>query len=524
MAKVEESVEIKFNAETAEYDEAVEKSSKKNVGFTASVGSFIKTSVLAGAALLKFNAVLKFFNFEIAKNLKSFAIFNITTNSLAKSIWTNLIPAFVKLRIVMASTGIGLIVLALASLVALLTNTVKGSREMAVVWKGLGNIMRGLLEILTGIGKVLVGIFTLDAKLILEGFSQSWKGLSDNIGNAFSNARNLVLALEQLEKRMETLATRMIRLNQGVQQFNLALKVLGQESELSLKVLDARLRLEEELLTQRLNSINLEAATILTKDKQTSDDKKKLDELNAERLGIIAQKNILRTQNTADKQEIIENISARRRQNRTIRIERQTADTVQGISLDAAAETVERNLIGYQGFANDRLEIDKDFFTKRTEADIAAQKRAAGIQANIDKDIADVKLKSSILLATQVADLGVELAGDDRRVQGALLISKAIASTALGIIEVAPKGPFAIAAMALLGATQIANIAAAMKVQAEGNTIAIQPRLNAPLDRFETARTQATAIPQPQQVLVVEDFNQVSNRIQVVDSRSTIGG
>lgn len=83
-------------------------------------------------------------------------------------------------KFALASTGIGLLVVALGAVVAYFTKTNEGSKEFAKITAGINAVIQSGIKILGSYGKLLFAIATFDLKKIKEG----WSEIGTNIKNA----------------------------------------------------------------------------------------------------------------------------------------------------------------------------------------------------------------------------------------------------------------------------------------------------------------------------------------------------
>jgi hypothetical protein len=81
------------------------------------------------------------------------------------------------LKIAIASTGIGLLLIALGSLAAYFSSTDEGAEKLKVTFAAIGQVVKGV-----------VGVFASFGKIIIEAFSSI-----DNFGEALSNLGNIIL-------------------------------------------------------------------------------------------------------------------------------------------------------------------------------------------------------------------------------------------------------------------------------------------------------------------------------------------
>jgi hypothetical protein len=162
-------------------------------------------------------------------------------------------------KVALASTGIGLLIIAIGSLVSYFTNTKKGAEQLKVATTALGAAFDVIRDRVSKIGGALVKLFTRDFQGFLEDIKAGFSGIGDEIERETQAAAELQRALNRLkDEEREFTKTR---------------------AATNLEISKARLLAEDETLTveERINA--LQRAVEL--EQQTVDEQLRLAEERA---------------------------------------------------------------------------------------------------------------------------------------------------------------------------------------------------------------------------------------------------
>jgi len=113
----------------------------------------------------------------------------------------NAITGFKSLKVAIAATGIGLLVVALGSLVSFFTKTQRGADKLSQAMKGIGAVVDVLVDRISNFGEGLFKIITGDFSEGLDILKGTFKGLGDEIRNEAKAAIELEKAQQALEDR-----------------------------------------------------------------------------------------------------------------------------------------------------------------------------------------------------------------------------------------------------------------------------------------------------------------------------------
>ena len=175
--------EIEINVKTGQATNNVDKLTESIEGTNKEAKKTNQTmSDLEGAAdkftggfitgLKKASAALKGMGTGIVNGIKGLRTMKITSKT-----------TFNAIKVGIASTGIGLLVLALGSLVSYFTQSQKGADKLKVAFAGIGAAINVLVDRLTTFGGGLVKILSGDISEGLGILKESFKGVGEEIKN-----------------------------------------------------------------------------------------------------------------------------------------------------------------------------------------------------------------------------------------------------------------------------------------------------------------------------------------------------
>ena len=193
--------EIEINVKTGQATNNVDKLTDAIEGTNKEAKKTNQTmSDLEGAAdkftggfitgIKKASAALKGMGTGIVNGIKGLRTMKITSKT-----------TFNAIKVGIASTGIGLLVLALGSLVSYFTQSQKGADKLKVAFAGIGAAISVLVDRLTTFGGGLVKILSGDIREGLGILKDSFKGVGEEIKNETAAAAALEKANQKLQDR-----------------------------------------------------------------------------------------------------------------------------------------------------------------------------------------------------------------------------------------------------------------------------------------------------------------------------------
>lgn len=155
-------------------------------------------------------------------------------------------------KIALASTGIGLIVVALGSLVALLTRTQKGIDFVNRVMAGLGATVSVIIDRFAQFGDGIVKLFSGEFRAALDAFRGSVSGLTDELVNEFNAASDLEGQAQRLRDSQRELNVELAKSRARIEELRLASEDETKSNRERQAALREAIRLENEIGARRV--------------------------------------------------------------------------------------------------------------------------------------------------------------------------------------------------------------------------------------------------------------------------------
>ena len=207
--------------------------------------------------LKKQNKELKENEKLVKEGIGNFRLFGVSINDVNKSLG-RVIPTikvmFATILRGIASTGIGLFLIALGSITTFFTSTKRGADALSVAFAGIGAAVNVLRDRVSQIGETLLNVFNQPFSKTLLGIKDAFTGITEEVTKE-------VAIMTALEKRVKALRDAEI-------QFTI------QRAETRKEIEKARLLAEDETQTQEVRIEALKKALDL--EKQTVDTELKL--------------------------------------------------------------------------------------------------------------------------------------------------------------------------------------------------------------------------------------------------------
>jgi len=392
-------------------------------------GGFI-TGLKKGAAALK---GIGLGIIDGIKGLKTFRIRSIAT--------------FKSLKVAIASTGIGLLVLAIGSLVTYFTQTQKGADKLKQAFAGVGATISVLVDRLSTFGGGLIKILNGDFSEGVDMLTGSFKGLGEEIRNEATAAVQLTKDLQALEDQeiamIEVRAKRLADIE--------ALKLVAADETKSLQqraeALKEAMELENQLSKEEI-AIAKERARIISEQnalgESTREDLQEEAEANARVIELNAQrdtrlKELVATYNSLNKQH--------QEQVRLLREEESAQLSLNAKTIDSKKFAVDNELQMHKMLRTNMAMIDQQY------ANVAD-----GIRKDSLKKTRSQKMAELDIVAGALGSLS-QLAGENAQAGKALSAAEAIINTYTGATKaLAQGGIFGAVAAAGVVASGIASV------------------------------------------------------------------
>lgn len=317
------------------------------------------------------------------------------------------IATFKGLTGAIAATGLGLLVIALGSLVVYFTKTQAGADKVSEAMAGIGAAVDVVIDRVSNFGASVLKLFKGDTKGAVEGMKNSFKGLGEEINNEVKAAATLKKTLNGLLDTEREFSVQRAKNN-----------VLIREAEAIAADQSVSLEKRTEKLKEALDLVETQA--------------NREEEIARQKFEAIQQQNALGESTRED-------------------LEREAEAEINLINIRAEAADRRKALIGaFQGLQNQQIAIDNAEAARlqKSEDDKIA---AADKEIELAKKVADEKdaqakrqakiaedLKNAELAAYgQLAGALGKLAGENK----ALAVAEALINTKLGVTRALGSAP-----------------------------------------------------------------------------------
>ena len=352
------------------------------------------------------------YNKTLGDTIKDTKIMGVSMNSLSASFkaTTGAIKASTSglklFKVALAATGIGLIVIALASLVTFFTRSQEGADKLSKALRVIGNVINVLLDRLSDFGGGLMKLFTGDIKGGLADMKNSFIGIGDAIAENIQRAIELEAQLISLREASLNLTIQEAAYRQVIAQNR---EIMNDTNKLMSERLEAgaaALKAEEQLADIRLHNLTRQQEMLeegLKESKTRHEDLVEIANLEAQIINVETQ----RAQ------------SSIRVRNRLQSLEREAAAQSSQIIIDTRTEQEDfetQRVTGVQNMASDILKTETDLATKmgqlqdrltvQTEANNKARREMNEVAAEAQLEGAEALFGGLAALAGQNSAFG----------------------------------------------------------------------------------------------------------------------
>ena len=110
------------------------------------------------------------------------------------------------LKVAIASTGIGLLVIALGSLISYFKNTEAGADKFAAAMNGIKSVISTVMKSINGLGEAITLLLKGDFKGAADRAKEAFKGMGEEMKNAYTTGNELAMRADKLgEDRIDFL-------------------------------------------------------------------------------------------------------------------------------------------------------------------------------------------------------------------------------------------------------------------------------------------------------------------------------
>jgi DNA repair exonuclease SbcCD ATPase subunit len=357
------------------------------------------------------------------------------------------ITAMKSLKVAIAATGIGLLLIAITALTSYFTKTQRGADKLSQAMKGIGAVVDVLIDRFSTFGEGIFAIFSGDFSKGVDILKGTFKGLGQEIREEAKAAIDLEKAFQALQDREIAMIETRAERRASIEALRLVAadetRELGERANALQKAMD----LEKQLADEEIE-IAKERARIITErnalGESTRDDLQEEAEANARVIELNAQrdtrlKELVATYNSLNKQH--------QEQIRLLREEETIALELTAKTIDSKKFAVDNELQMHQQLRSSMAMIDQQY------ANQADQIRKDSLKKTREQKMAELSI-----IAGTLGSLS-NLAGENAQAGKALSAAEAIINTYTGATKaLAQGGIFGAVAAAGVVASGIASV------------------------------------------------------------------
>lgn len=197
----------RFYRNVGNYTESIAKATEANLPFIAQIRTLIETTSIFSKYLNGIKGELSLITQKYKSNAE--AASQLSGAAKAAAISSNILSASLKvLTLALASTGIGVLVIALGTLISYFTRTQKGTEQLSKAFSAVSAIVDVFLDRLAKLGSAIVKVFSGDFKGAAEDAKAAVSGINDELREEISLSVKLKEVQNQLDKQEVMLSMR----------------------------------------------------------------------------------------------------------------------------------------------------------------------------------------------------------------------------------------------------------------------------------------------------------------------------
>ena len=244
MAVTKQQVILEFNADTGGINKGLQQTEKSVDEVTAATSGLVgQLDKMTGGAITgfrKFSGGLK----TAVSGLKSF-------------------------KVALAATGVGLIVVAMGTLVSYFTSTKRGAEQLKVATEALGAAFSVIRDRISSVGGALVKFFRGDFKGALDDVKGAFQGITAEIVAETKAAGELQKRMNALKDEERDFNLVRAETNLAIAKTRLAVEDEAKSYDERIKALDTAIKLEQETIDEQLRLAKEREAIITAQVEQS---------------------------------------------------------------------------------------------------------------------------------------------------------------------------------------------------------------------------------------------------------------
>ena len=159
---------------------------------------------------------------------------------------------FTAIRVGVATTGVGALVIAFTSLVTFLRKTKKGAELLEVAMAGLGAALSVITDRASKLGGAIVSLFKGDTKAALEGVKGTFSGIGDEIVEDTKKIMALKRAFQALRDSNRELNVETAEQRAEIERLKLIAEDVTKSTQERLAAAKEAFKIENDLLDRRI--------------------------------------------------------------------------------------------------------------------------------------------------------------------------------------------------------------------------------------------------------------------------------
>ncbi len=197
----------RFYRNVGNYTESITKATEANLPFISQIQTLIETTSTFSKYLNDIKGELSLISEKYKSNAE--AASQLSGAAKAAAVSSNVLSTSLKvLTLALASTGIGVLVIALGTLISYFTRTQKGTEQLSKAFSAVSAIVDVFLDRLAKLGSAIVKVFSGDFKGAAEDAKAAVSGINDELREEISLSVKLKEVQNQLDKQEVMLSMR----------------------------------------------------------------------------------------------------------------------------------------------------------------------------------------------------------------------------------------------------------------------------------------------------------------------------
>lgn len=197
----------RFYRNVGNYTESITKATEANLPFISQIQTLIETTSTFSKYLNGIKVELSLISEKYKSNAE--AASQLSGAAKAAAVSSNVLSTSLKvLTLALASTGIGVLVIALGTLISYFTRTQKGTEQLSKAFSAVSAIVDVFLDRLAKLGSAIVKVFSGDFKGAAEDAKAAVSGINDELREEISLSVKLKEVQNQLDKQEVMLSMR----------------------------------------------------------------------------------------------------------------------------------------------------------------------------------------------------------------------------------------------------------------------------------------------------------------------------